>query len=156
MVRDNTIVWEPGGTEAETSAGTARRYRKPLKCFRWCDMKVLFSDTINEWYKHKAPRLGASVAFYTLLSLAPLLVVIVAVVCILGERMARRWRFLAWALPLMIAAPLGATTFGLLRPDSDEARVTIAATVSILALLLVGVYWGVLRMTTRLMAHARA
>ena len=33
---------------------------------------------MNERYKHKAPRLGASLAFYTLLSLAPLLVVVVA------------------------------------------------------------------------------
>jgi membrane protein len=76
MIRDDTIVWEPGGTEAETAAGGARRYRRPLKSFRWCDLKVLFSDTVAEWYKHKAPRLGASLAFYTLLSLAPLLVVI--------------------------------------------------------------------------------
>ena len=61
--------WEPGGTETETAAGTARRYRKPLRSFRWCDLRALFSDTVNEWYKHKAPRLGASLAFYTLLSL---------------------------------------------------------------------------------------
>jgi membrane protein len=90
MVDDNTIVWEPGGTEAETRAGTARRYRKPLKCFRWCDLKALFEETVNEWYKHKAPRLGASLAFYTLLSLAPLLVIIVAVTgAVYGEDAAR-------------------------------------------------------------------
>jgi membrane protein len=90
MVNDDTIVWEPGGTEAETAAGTARRYRKPLKSFRWCDLKALFADTINEWYKHKAPRLGASLAFYTLLSLAPLLVIIVALTgSVFGEEAAR-------------------------------------------------------------------
>lgn len=90
MVDENTIVWEPGGTEAETSAGTARRYRKPLKAFRWCDLKVLFSDTVNEWFKHKVPRLGASLAFYTVLSLAPLLVVIVALAgAVYGEEAAR-------------------------------------------------------------------
>jgi membrane protein len=90
MVDDRAIVWEPGGTEAQTAAGTARRYRKPLKSFRWCDLKVLFADTVNEWYKHKAPRLGASLAFYTLLSLAPLLVVIVAVAgAVYGEEAAR-------------------------------------------------------------------
>jgi membrane protein len=90
MIRDDTVVWEPGGTEAETSAGTARRYRKPLKSFRWCDLKVLFSDAVNEWYKHKAPRLGASLAFYTLLSLAPLLVVVVALAgAVYGEEAAR-------------------------------------------------------------------
>src|SRR5919107_3058515 len=90
MVHDDTIVWEPGGTEAETAAGTARRYRKPLKSFRWCDLKALFADTINEWYKHKAPRLGASLGFYTLPSLAPLLVVVVAFAgAVYGEEAAR-------------------------------------------------------------------
>jgi membrane protein len=90
MVRDDAIVWEPGGTETETPAGTAGRYRKPLKAFRWCDLKVLSADTVNEWYKHKAPRLGASLAFYTLLSLAPLLVVIVALAgAVYGEEAAR-------------------------------------------------------------------
>ena len=90
MVDDDTIVWEPGGTEAQTRAGSAPRYRKPLRSLRWCDLKVLFSDTLNEWYRHKAPRLGASLAFYTLLSLAPLLVVIVALAgMVYGEEAAR-------------------------------------------------------------------
>jgi membrane protein len=90
MIQDDKSVWEPGGTEAETPAGSARRYRKPLKSFRWCDLKVLFGDTVTEWYKHKAPRLGASLAFYTLLSLAPLLVVIVALAgAVYGEQAAR-------------------------------------------------------------------
>ena len=90
MVENEPILWEPGGTEAETAAGTARRYRKPLRAFRWCDIKIILGDTVNEWYKHKAPRLGASLAFYTLLSLAPLLVVVVAVAgAVYGEEAAR-------------------------------------------------------------------
>lgn len=90
MVRNDRIVWEPGGTEADTSAGTARRYRKPLRSVRWCDLKALFADSLDEWYKHKAPRLGASLAFYTLLSLAPLLVVVVAFAgAVYGEEAAR-------------------------------------------------------------------
>jgi membrane protein len=79
MIEHDRFVWEPGGTEAQTSAGTARRHRKPLSSIRWCDIKALSADTVNEWYKHKAPRLGASLAFYTLLSLAPLLVVVIAI-----------------------------------------------------------------------------
>jgi membrane protein len=39
----------------------------------------MFNETVSEWVNDKAPRLGASLAFYTVLSLAPLLVVIVAV-----------------------------------------------------------------------------
>src|SRR5438876_3599474 len=39
----------------------------------------LLRDTAKEWWDDNAPRLGASLAFYTLLSLAPLLVVVTAI-----------------------------------------------------------------------------
>lgn len=80
MEQNGTTILEPSGTEFHTSAGGARRYRKPLKSFRWCDIKALFGDAFERWSKHKAPRLGASLAFYTLLSLTPLLLVAVSVV----------------------------------------------------------------------------
>ena len=84
------LVWEPGGTEAHTSAGSARRYRKPLLSFRWCDIKALLGDTIGEWNEHNAQRMGASLAFYTALSLAPLLVIAIAVAgFVFGEDAAR-------------------------------------------------------------------
>jgi len=79
MKLDPQIVWEPGGTEGTTVAGTVRRYRKPLRCLCWADLRVLLGDTYEEWYKHKAPRMSAALAFYTALSLAPLLVVVIAV-----------------------------------------------------------------------------
>ena len=71
-------ILEAGGTEVSTSAGGARRYRKPLKSFRWCDIKALFGESFSEWSRHKGARLGASLAFYTLLSLTPLLLVVVS------------------------------------------------------------------------------
>lgn len=87
---ENTVL-EPGGTEVDTAAGGARRYQKPLKHFRWDDIKCLLSDSVDEWSKHKAPRLGASLAFYTLLSLAPLLLVVVSVVgLVFGQSTAQR------------------------------------------------------------------
>jgi len=57
-------IFEAGGTEVSTAAGGARRYRKPLKCLRWHDIKFLFGESFDGWDKHKAPRLGASLAFY--------------------------------------------------------------------------------------------
>ena len=39
----------------------------------------LFSRTVQIWQAHNAPRLGASLAFYALLSLAPLLIIAVGV-----------------------------------------------------------------------------
>lgn len=63
--------------------------RKPLRSLRWRDVKSIFSASLAEWNKHKAPRLGASLAFYTLLSLAPLLLVLVSVVgIVLGHQTA--------------------------------------------------------------------
>src|SRR3954453_21225296 len=42
----------------------------------------LLKDSYNKWSDHQAPRLGASVAFYSILSFAPLLVLITAVVAL--------------------------------------------------------------------------
>ncbi len=87
---DNTPpILEAGGTEVATSAGGARRYRKPLRCFRWNDIKILLVDSLEEWSRQKGSRLGASLAFYTLLSLAPLLLVVVSIAgLVFGEKAA--------------------------------------------------------------------
>lgn len=45
----------------------------------WGDFRTLFNTAIDNWFAHNVPRLGASVAFYTLLSLAPLLIIVIAV-----------------------------------------------------------------------------
>jgi len=71
------IILEPTGTEVQTAAGGARRYRKSLKSFRWCEIRWILGESFQEWNKHKAPRLGAALAFYTLLSITPLLLVVV-------------------------------------------------------------------------------
>src|SRR5690348_2500572 len=39
----------------------------------------LLSETFNEWMEDKAPRLGAALAYYTAFSIAPLLILLVAV-----------------------------------------------------------------------------
>jgi membrane protein len=52
-----------------------RRYRRGLSY-----IKSLLSRTYEQWAKHEAPTLGASIACYTILSLAPLLTIAVAIV----------------------------------------------------------------------------
>ena len=39
----------------------------------------LLSATFNEWTEDKAPRLGAALAYYTAFSIAPLLILLVAI-----------------------------------------------------------------------------
>ncbi len=45
-------------------------------------MLPLLKETFSKWSEHDAPRLGASLAFYTLLSLAPLLIIAIAIVAL--------------------------------------------------------------------------
>src|SRR5215203_1810434 len=45
----------------------------------WSELIALVSTAVDNWFAHNVPRLGASVAFYTLLSLAPLLIIVIAV-----------------------------------------------------------------------------
>ncbi len=47
---------------------------------------TLLKQTYQNWSDHRAPRLGASVAFYTLLSFAPLLVLTVAVIALVFDQ----------------------------------------------------------------------
>jgi membrane protein len=42
-------------------------------------LKHLFATAYSEWSKDEAPRMGASLAYYTILSLAPLLVIAIAI-----------------------------------------------------------------------------
>jgi membrane protein len=56
------------------------RYRPPIRSIRWRDLRSLLEESFAGWSKHNAPRLGAALSFYTLLSLAPLLLFLVAVV----------------------------------------------------------------------------
>jgi membrane protein len=52
----------------------------------------MFRQASSEWADDKAPRLGASLAFYTLLSLAPVIVIAVAVAAVVYGQEAARGR----------------------------------------------------------------
>ena len=43
------------------------------------DLWALFKESWNAWSTEKAPRLGAALAYYTIFSLAPLLVIVIAI-----------------------------------------------------------------------------
>ncbi|MGI8821279.1 MAG: YihY/virulence factor BrkB family protein [Chthoniobacterales bacterium] len=46
----------------------------------------LFTTTFNEWLEDKAPQLGAALAYYTVFSLAPLILVLLAVIGIIFRK----------------------------------------------------------------------
>lgn len=64
---------------------------------------ALIRETIQEWSNDNVPRLGASLAFYTMLSLAPLLVIVIAVAALVYGREAAQgtlfWQIQGWVGP---------------------------------------------------------
>lgn len=69
-------------TATPTAWGESFRHLRQFFSLHLKEIGGVLKETVNEWISDKAPRLGASLAFYTLLSLAPLVVVIVAVAAI--------------------------------------------------------------------------
>lgn len=55
----------------------------------------LVKDTVSEWSNDKAPRLGAALSYYTIFSLAPLLLVVIAVAGLVFGRQAAQGELLS-------------------------------------------------------------
>jgi membrane protein len=51
--------------------------------FGFREVFPLFKQTFNEWLEDKAPQLGAALAYYTVFSLAPLILVLLAIIGVL-------------------------------------------------------------------------
>ena len=71
----------PGPIETpgvDTKPGLLTEIRRTFR-LRGDEIKHLLSLAVSNWFRHNVPRLGASLAFYTMLSLAPLLVIVIAV-----------------------------------------------------------------------------
>ena len=127
-------ILEAGGTEVSTSAGGARRYRKPLKSFRWCDIKALLGESFSEWSRHKGARLGASLAFYTLLSLTPLLLVVVSFAgLVFGPKAAASQ--VVWQIQTLVGREAASGIQALLEGTRHTTHGVIATGIGLLTLL---------------------
>jgi membrane protein len=96
----------------------------------------LIEETISEWSDDKGKRLGASLAFFTLLSLAPLVVVIVAVAAaVFGQEAAEGQ--LAWQIRDLVG-PAGAQTIQELIRGAYKPGTGVIATILSLLILAFG------------------
>lgn len=94
----------------------------------------LLKKTYSNWSDHHAPRLGASVAFYTLLSFAPLLVLIVAVIALVFDQQ-RAQNGLVDQARQMIGARGADTVKSLLMNAQKPSSGVIASVIAFLTLL---------------------
>ena len=133
MPDTNQHILEPSGTEVMTEAGGARRYRKPLKAFGWQDIKFLLSQSVDQWSLHKGPRLGAALAFYTLLSLTPLLLVVVGIAGLVFGRPAAQSQ-IVWQVNQMMGHSGGQAIQSLLEGAQHPAHGILATVFGLLTL----------------------
>ena len=99
-------------------------------------LKELIGETFTEWNNDNAQRLGASLAFYTLLSLAPLVVVVVAVGAMVFGKDAAEGQF-AWQIRNFVG-PLGAQAIQEMIRGAYKPQAGVVATALSLITLIFG------------------
>ncbi len=100
----------------------------------WSSVGSILGDTVNEWVDDNAPRLGASLAFYTLLSLAPLLVVVVAIAAFVYGREAAQGQ-LFWQIRGLIGKQGAGTVQELIQSAYKPGAGIVATIIGVLTLL---------------------
>src|ERR1700680_5152437 len=114
----------------KTSRFSLRSFPRP----RWSEMGELFRETLSEWSNDNAQRMGASLAFYTLLSLAPLLVIVIAVAAFVFGREAVQGQ-LAWQIQNLVGPNAAQAVQALIQGAQKPATGVVATILSLLTLL---------------------
>jgi membrane protein len=96
----------------------------------------LLRETVRRWRAHSAPRLGAALAFYTLLSLAPLLLLVVAIVAFAFGQTGAEQRIVEQVRDL--AGPQGARTVQDMFRNASQPSSGFIASITGIATLLFG------------------
>jgi membrane protein len=100
---------------------------KPLKEFRLADIKPILLEAFDRWNKHNDTRLGAALAFYALLSLAPLMLVLVSIVGLVFGHSAAQHQIINEAQALF--GPTAAKSVAAFLQGSRDTGKGIAATI---------------------------
>lgn len=94
----------------------------------------LLSLTFSRWSQHEAPRLGAAIAYYTLLSVAPLLIIAIAICGVVFGQTNAEQQILDQARTLL--GGNGADTLQMLIKNTrHQSSGILATTIAIIALL---------------------
>lgn len=72
------VPYLPQRTVNRVSVESAATHRSLFR-ISWSDLKHLFAKSTECWVRHNAPRMGAALAYYALLSLMPLLLVAISI-----------------------------------------------------------------------------
>jgi membrane protein len=118
------------GIDAEND--TRLEFRR-LRTLGWREIRYLFFRLADDWYRHRVPRLGASLAFYTMLSLAPLIVVVLAVAGFAFGREAATGQ-LVWQIKELVGRQGAEVIQELLKGAADPLAGGIATAIGLVTL----------------------
>lgn len=125
---DNMSTEEPSAIREAT-----QRLRQLLR-LRSVDIGALLKQTVNAWIDDNAPRLGASLAFYTLLSLAPLLIIVVAVAALVFGQKAAQGQ-LIWEIQDLVGKEGAQAIQGLIQSAYKPGAGAMATILGLLTLI---------------------
>src|ERR1051326_9022680 len=104
-----------------------------MHCIGFGQVWNLLRSAVSEWIDDKAPRLGAALAFYTALSLAPLLVVVLAIAGLAYGQKAVEGQ-LVWQIQDMVGVEGAKAIQALISAAHRPASVIIATLLGLLTL----------------------
>jgi len=110
-----------------------RRCLRLLTGLEQREMVIVLTDTLREWDNDNAPRLGAALAFYTLLSSAPLLLIVVAVAALVYGQQAARGQ-LVWGIRGLVGSGRAQAIQDLIQSAYKPGSGLIATAVGLLTL----------------------
>src|SRR5258707_12031419 len=111
---------------------------RPTKRFTWRPKVIyeLLKSTYDEWSRDKAPRMGAALAYYTIFSLAPLLVIAIAIAGFVFGREAVEGR-ITYEIQGLIGSE-SARAVQTMNQSAHEPAHGVLATIFGVAILLIG------------------
>lgn len=131
---DNTLNQRMHLRVAGPSSCMAQPNDKPLSFSR--RVRAMLVGTVEQWFDDRASSKGAALAFYTLFSLAPMMVIVLAIAgAIFGDEAARGAIFEELNA---LVGPTGAEGIQLLLANARNPKAGAIATVIALGLLLIG------------------
>jgi len=108
--------------------------RKSLCKMSWPDLKWLFSESAACWSRHNAPRMGAALAFYSLLSLMPLLLVLISIAGLVFGSKAAEGRVI-WQVQFLVGEQRAKILAALLEGAQNKADGVLATIAGMLILV---------------------
>lgn len=109
---------------------------RPVKSTGWRRMWRMFMAAINAWLDHRASSKGAALAFYMLFSMAPILVLVIAIAGTFFGDQAARGQIVSQLSGLV--GKVGAEAIQMMLVSANNSQSGVIATTIATALLLVG------------------